>query len=207
MLNAAAASAPQRSAGAAPARPDRLAPKQDHGSEAAEAFRDKLQALGKDKAEGPRTLRKREMHKPDELALAAPPMEATTHHLARGQQDGRAVAEASVAPSPQPLGHHAEGAVADMGARSGDPASASLTARFAERLGLPSHTAGETHVQLDSSRYGVSNVTMSGRSEEGMSLLYDGGSADGNGRQHDEEALRQRLEARGLKVAGIHRKS
>jgi hypothetical protein len=207
VLTGSSPSTPQRPASVAPARSERAAPRQDHGSDAAQAFRDKLQALSKDKPQAPRDLRKREVQGAEDLAFVATPVEVKAEHPARGKQDSRVPTEVTAAPA-QPHEARAEMPAVDLGgSRAGDTASMTLTAKFAERLALPGQGVAETHVQLDTARYLVSSVTVSGLSEEGMSLSYQGGSADGEGASQDEEALRQRLEARGLKVSGIRRRS
>jgi hypothetical protein len=120
----------------------------------------------------------------------------------RSKHERTAGSVTDVAHLGQPHEQRTETQIASPGASgAGDPASTALTAQFAERLALPAQMTSETQVLFDIPRYAVSSVTVTGGSD-GLSLSYEGHS-NGEGGQHDEEALRQRLEARGLKVTKI----
>jgi hypothetical protein len=186
-------------------RPEPATAKQDRSSEVAQTFRDRLHALGKEQREASHDVRGRK--KPDaEIPAWAPPQSDAAQTPTDPSKHERTAGAVADAAHPQGQAHEqrAETPIASPGTSSaGDPASAALTAKFAERLALPAQMASETQVLLDISRYAVSSVTVTGSTNEGLSLSYDGHSANGDGGQQDEEALRQRLEARGLKVAKI----
>jgi len=84
-------------------------------------------------------------------------------------------------------------------------ADAALASRFAERLHLPAQAGGQSQLYLDAQHYHVSKAVIGGGADEGLSVAYrQSGSPDRDGNDAaDRDSLRQRLEARGLKVADI----
>lgn len=84
-------------------------------------------------------------------------------------------------------------------------AEAALASRFAERLHLPAQANGPSQIYLDAQHYHVSKAVISGGADEGLSVAYrQSGSQERDGNDAaDRDSLRQRLEARGLKVADI----
>jgi hypothetical protein len=205
MLSGVTESPPQRSFNT---RSEREVGKPDHRPEVAQAFRDKLQALDDDHRQAAPGARRRDKMPAEGMAAPLSPFQNSPISWIDGKKDGAVGSIAGNACPTQPQEQRAETHIANLGGGSvGDPTSAALTAKFAERLALPSQTVAESQVLLDSSRYLVSSVTISGGADEGMSLSYNGNSANGEGGPHDEETLRQRLEARGLKVAEIHGRS
>ncbi len=186
-------------------RSDAATSKQNRSPQAVQTFRDKLHALGKEQREASHDLRSRKRPDAESLAWTSPQSEVPQAATARSKDERTAGSVTDVAlPLGEPHGQRPEAQIASLGKSSiGDPASAALTAKFAERLALPAQMTSETQVLLDISRYAVSSVTVTGEWKEGISLSYEGQSANGEGAQQDEEALRQRLEARGLKVARI----
>jgi hypothetical protein len=199
-----AASAPQRSADL---RPGTATAKHADAAEVAKTFRDKLHALGKEQREASHAVRAPRKMEAEGHAWAPVQPDGVQAPADRSKHERTAGSVTDVAHLGQPHEQRAETQIASPGASgAGDPASTALTAQFAERLALPAQMTSETQVLFDISRYAVSSVTVTGGSKDGLSLSYEGHS-NGEGGQHDEEALRQRLEARGLKVVKISGRS
>ncbi|MET1755790.1 hypothetical protein ABVV53_10020 [Novosphingobium sp. RD2P27] len=137
---------------------------------------------------------------------AAQPLSAD--QTVRPEQRNAEGGEAIVWNRPQAL---AQGAVVSVEApapSSVDLSGAAMAAKFAERLTLAAHSGGEIQLLLDPARFTVTSVTISGHPDGNMSFAYQSGSSkDGSGATPDEEALRQRLEARGLSVAKIEQRN
>lgn len=211
MLTATPASSPQTTQAPSRSEPAREAPRQEPNSPAAQRFREALQQAKGGKPDLPQTLRKgAKQEQPDGLATAvpppvAPPLQQSQERGAPLKRDEKAALDASGAGHSDALApvHTAEGA--EAAARTMDPATMDMAAKFAERLALTPHTAGDTQLMLDPARFSVTQVTISGSAED-MSFAYESGAGDREG-SPDEEALRQRLEARGIKVGSVERKA
>jgi hypothetical protein len=215
MLTGTQGTSDSQSAQAPRSSPPQGARKPEPNSPEALRFRQSLQeaAGGKqDLHKGlQKDLRKDLKEQADGLAQPAPAMPAL---LPQDQQpkgvlkfDDKVKTEvANTGQRAEPLAnlHSAESTPA--ASRSVDLTTAGLAAQFAERLALSPVSGGDTQLMLDPSRFSVTQVTISGGAGEDLSFAYESGAGDREG-SPDEETLRQRLEARGIRVGSVARKS
>lgn len=177
-----------------------------HEPATAPEFREKLRELGGKAQDRPMLghHKQRKSHEDGAAAEMAGPLLARENAAVREEPQSFEPCGGLAAPAGQGGAAIAEPELA--AATSMDVATAEMAGKFAERLALSPIGAGDTHLLLDPGRYAVSNVTIAGRAEEGLAFSYEGGGSGERDGHPDEEALRLRLEARGLKVASIARR-
>lgn len=176
-------------------------------------FREKLQEIAGGKHDMPHTSRNGLKGKPEDpgqdMPFVAPLLQPALEQKALLKAHDQSKIDALGGGQSEPAAQLHADAGADPVLKMGDAATTTLAAefaaKFAERLALAPIAAGDTQLLLDPGRFSVHSVTISGGAGEDLSFAYESEPGDRDG-SPDEQALRERLEARGIKVGSVARK-